>query len=111
MTRLGKAQSGADRQMDLVQSAWRSIGIQLQSVRARVQDEITTYPAPIPACDAHFNHLLEERARIGDELGRADAAAKAGGASAHALKRIDEFLATSDYLDDAAKQAIKVLLY
>jgi hypothetical protein len=42
----------------------------LEAQRLRVQREITAYPAPIPACDAYFNHLLEQRAMICDELAR-----------------------------------------
>jgi hypothetical protein len=46
----------------------------LEAERLRVQREITSYPAPIPACDAHFNHLLEQRAMICEELARMRAA-------------------------------------
>jgi hypothetical protein len=42
----------------------------LEAERLRVQREITAYPGPIPACDAYFNHLLEQRARVCDELAR-----------------------------------------
>jgi hypothetical protein len=40
----------------------------LERELARVAAEIRSYPAPIPACDAQYNHLLEERARISREL-------------------------------------------
>jgi hypothetical protein len=43
---------------------------QLQAELECVQAEIRQYPMPIPACDAWFNHLLEERGRIADELTR-----------------------------------------
>ncbi len=43
----------------------------LESERVRIHDEIMRYPSPIPACDEHFNFLLEERTRIGRELRRA----------------------------------------
>ena len=36
----------------------------LEAERRRLDEEIRTYPRPIPRCDAQFNHLLEERARI-----------------------------------------------
>jgi hypothetical protein len=42
----------------------------LEQERLRIQAEITSYPMPIPACDAYFNHLLEQRSRICDELAR-----------------------------------------
>ena len=42
----------------------------LEQERARINREIRDYPAPIPACDEQFNHLLEERTRVAVELGR-----------------------------------------
>lgn len=36
----------------------------LLAEKARIAAEIRAYPAPIPACDAQFNHLLERRAEI-----------------------------------------------
>lgn len=41
--------------------------------RIRLNEEIGNYPAPIPACDAQFNYLLDERSRISAELRRIDA--------------------------------------
>jgi chorismate mutase len=43
---------------------------ELELERLRLHDEIRDYPQPIPACDEHFNHLLEERARVARELAR-----------------------------------------
>lgn len=42
----------------------------LENERRRVNEEIRNYPTPIPACDAQFNYLLEERARIAQEMER-----------------------------------------
>lgn len=36
----------------------------LEADRRRLDDEIRHYPTPIPRCDAQFNHLFEQRARI-----------------------------------------------
>jgi hypothetical protein len=36
----------------------------LEARRRRLDDEIRAYPTPIPRCDAQFNHLFEQRARI-----------------------------------------------
>jgi hypothetical protein len=36
----------------------------LEARRRRLDDEIRHYPTPIPRCDAQFNHLFEQRARI-----------------------------------------------
>lgn len=48
---------------------------QLEAELGCLQAEIRNYLPPIPACDAYFNHLLEERGRIADELARLDAQA------------------------------------
>ena len=48
----------------------------LEAELDRVQAEIRKYPPPIPACDAYFNHLLEERGRISDELTRLNTTAR-----------------------------------
>lgn len=57
-----------------VAARWQALRGQLEAERQRVQGEITAYPAPIPACDAYFNFLLEQRAVLSDELRRLDEA-------------------------------------
>ncbi len=47
-----------------------------------VAEEILRYPAPIPACDAQFNHLLDLRRLLPAELTRLDAAREDGSVSA-----------------------------
>lgn len=42
----------------------------LEAERDRILEEIRAYPPPIPACDEHFNHLLERRDQIEQELAR-----------------------------------------
>jgi hypothetical protein len=42
----------------------------LERERLRLQAEINSYPAPIPACDVYFNDLLERRNRICEALTR-----------------------------------------
>jgi hypothetical protein len=43
---------------------------ELERERLRLQAEISSYPAPIPACDVYFNDLLERRNRICEALTR-----------------------------------------
>lgn len=50
----------------------------LREHRRRVVDQIGVYPAPITACDAQFNHLLEERRMIGREIRQLNDLADAG---------------------------------
>jgi len=40
----------------------------LEARRHALDEEIRSYPTPIPRCDAQFNHLFEERARIAKAL-------------------------------------------
>jgi chorismate mutase len=40
----------------------------LRAQKEKVEAEIAAYPRPITGCDAQFNALLEERARLAKEL-------------------------------------------
>lgn len=91
--------------MHAINSTWEKIRARLESERIRIHAEITQYPMPIPACDAHFNHLLEERARITDELNRLQAIAGKSGTSEDSIKQIEEFIRTSGYVGDDLRQA------
>lgn len=37
---------------------------ELEMARQMLQDEISSYPAPIAGCDVQFNHLLAERQKV-----------------------------------------------
>ena len=41
---------------------------QLEGARTNLLVEIATYPTPISGCDAQFNHLLSDRARISNAI-------------------------------------------
>ena len=41
---------------------------QLEAEKIRLNTAIRSYPSPIPACDAQFNHLLEKRTQLATEL-------------------------------------------
>lgn len=42
--------------------------------RQSLDEELRTYPTPIPRCDAQFNFVYEQRARLSQWLTRMDAA-------------------------------------
>jgi hypothetical protein len=42
----------------------------LDAMRVAITRELAAFPPPVPACDVDFNRLLEDRARIADELQR-----------------------------------------
>ncbi len=81
-------------------SKWEAVRRHLEGVNASVAAEIRGYPAPIPACDAQFNHLLEQRRLLSRELTRLDAARKDGSST------LEAFVRASPVLDDAAAQAL-----
>jgi hypothetical protein len=45
-----------------------AIRLELEARRERINRELCTFPTPIPGCDVSFNRLLEDRARVVDEL-------------------------------------------
>ena len=79
---------------------WAEIESLLASRLATVEHEIRQYPAPIPACDAQFNHLLEERSIIPQEISRARPAVNASESLSEARRALDEFIASCPYTDD-----------
>lgn len=87
-------------------SNWAMVRERLAKEMCRVRDEISQYPAPIPACDAQFNHLLEVRDALSSELARVRDLMDqyTQGISAGS---IEAFLNASKCLDDAAKAEIR----
>ena len=76
----------------------------------RVRDEIRNYPAPIPACDAQYNYLLEERDGLSSELARVRKFMNENSDSENAQGAVDTFLNVSSYLDESAKGEIRALV-
>lgn len=98
------------RQMEMIQSAWNQIRLQVETEKARIYEEIGTYPSPIAACDQQFNFLLEERTRVLQELDRLNEAAAASLTIEDAMKRMDDFIQSSGYVDRQAAQTIRSYL-
>ena len=59
-------------------SDWDGLRARLTQLRQVVAAEIRTYPVPIPACDAQYNHLLERRTALAAALASLDAARETG---------------------------------
>ena len=76
----------------------------------RVREEIRAYPAPIPACDAQYNFLLEEREAITSELHRLRELMAGEDSSEDPSSSVDEFLNMTTHLDDAAKREIRAFV-
>jgi hypothetical protein len=95
---------------DVVKSIWEELRGHLEDKKNQIVDEIKNYPPPIPACDQHFNYLLEERANISRELNRLEACAKESLARADPGKLIDAFVGTSTYMSAEVKQKMRASL-
>ena len=95
------------RQRETLQSAWDTIRLRLEMEKTRIYEAIGNYPAPIAACDQQFNYLLEERARISQELDRLKEAANADRTVEDSLQRMDEFIRSSGYIDPEEEQTIR----
>jgi transcriptional regulator GlxA family with amidase domain len=93
-----------------IDSAWAMIHQHLQEESRRVHGEIRNYPAPIPACDAQFNYLLEEREALSSELAKVKELMKQDADSGDARNSIDAFLDFSNYLGDSTKSEIRSLV-
>lgn len=76
-----------------IEATYAEIRSLLVDRKRRVAEEIGRHPRPIPACDVYFNSLLEERARLSEELDRCDA-----------------FIASSTLLTQEAKDRIRASL-
>ena len=61
----------------VARSDWERLRLGMELLSKAVAEEILRYPAPIPACDDQFNHLLELRRLLPAELTRLDAAQEA----------------------------------
>lgn len=90
-------------------TAWDRVKACLESERERLRAEIRAYPTPIPRCDAQFNHLIERRERLFQELARLDAARSSAAADDGGI-RVEEFIDASGCLDDDAKLRLKSAL-
>ena len=92
--------------IDLAEAIWQDILTHLEKEKKRISEEIAHYPPPIPACDAQFNYLLEERARISQELSRGREAHTTSLQDKDWVTRINAFISASAYIE--ADQAQKL---
>lgn len=86
---------------------WSIIQRYLESEMRRVREEISNYPSPIPACDAQFNFLLQEREALTTEITRVRDIRSGCTSSEDMPVTADAYLEASPHLDASAKQAIR----
>ena len=96
--------------VEAAETSWRSIQDHLEARQARIVEAIRDYPPPITACDAQFDHLLEQRGGISRELKRLERARKEGSATEKGTgnstgKSIAAFIASSPWIEGDAAPA------
>lgn len=98
-----------DRREDLatLRSLWEEIRRDLLRVKREIDEEIRTYPTPIPRCDAQFNHLHEQRARLARELDRIGALDDRALGRDDFIRLIGEFVASRPYADDTPERELR----
>ncbi len=74
-------------------SEWDVLQVRLTHLREAVAAEIRAYPAPIPACDAQYNHLLERRKALAAALASLDATRETGTATPEEFRASTPLLA------------------
>src|SRR5256885_14685214 len=88
-------------------SLWNEIKLHLEDRRRSLAAEIRNYPTPIPRCDAQFNHLYQQQARLAREL---DGIGELGGENPKredCIELIERFIASAPYTDDAVERALR----
>ena len=79
----------------------------LRSAKQSIDAEIHAYPTPIPRCDAQFNYLYEQRARLAHLLGRIDALADTKGVESPVAHTLGEFAASAPLTEAAEEKALR----
>ena len=98
-----------DRQEDLaaLRTMWEDVKSEMVRRKRSIDEEIRTYPTPIPRCDAQFNHLYAQQARLARELDRMGALAEKNLAYRDYIRLIGKFIASAPYTDDAAERELR----
>jgi len=93
--------------LDVLDDVRKDLGARLETKRRQICEEISSYPPPIPACDAQFNYLLEARRGIAQELVRLDEIKVAAPSKDDCMESINRLIEESDYLDDDARRELR----
>ncbi len=93
-----------------LRSLWKDIQQDLRRGKRLIDEEIRSYPTPIPRCDAQFNHLYEQQARLARELDRIGTLAEKSSGYRDYIRLIDEFIASAPYTDDGAERELRFRL-
>ncbi len=93
-----------------LKSIWQDLRAQLDHRKHQLDEEISSYPTPIPHCDAQFNYLYEQRTRLVQELQRMDTLTGQSLARGDSLEVVKKFLSSPPDADDEAEQRLRARL-
>jgi hypothetical protein len=86
-----------------LETVWQTVKEHLEKKKSQIAEEILYYPPPIPACDAQFNFLLAERARVAQALVQLE------GLTPEALPIREEWLAFVSSLPELDEDIVEML--
>lgn len=90
-----------------LRSMARELRDYLSRLKASIDEELRTYPTPIPRCDAQFNHLYEQRSRLSRIVDRFDAALARGGSAGGLAGAIGEFAEAPSFGESPEEEALR----
>ncbi|HXF53866.1 MAG TPA: hypothetical protein VNK52_07060 [Hyphomicrobiaceae bacterium] len=96
-----------DIELDKIDEVRQGAQAVLEALRRRTSEEIHSYPSPIAGCDAQFNHLLEQRTAIVDELQRLQKLAEVRADTRRYVQALDDFLENCMFLDEVARRNLR----
>src|SRR5262249_8861526 len=102
----GGRQAAGSGPREEVQEAWAQLREQLEIRRQRIYTEIRAYPTPIPACDAQFNYLLEQRCLLAEDVRRFEAARAESQTTPDPAACLRDFVSACGCLDGEAKRLL-----
>ncbi len=79
----------------------------VRQAKHALDDEIRTYPTPIPRCDAQFNHLYEQRERFTEVVARINAISAAADLPHEPMQFLAGFVASAPFTDGVSERALR----
>ncbi len=79
----------------------------LQHAKRLVDEQIRAYPKPIPRCDAQFNYLYEQRARLSEALEQVNAVFDRGDSAADLRRFVLNILSSPSWSDDEPERELR----
>lgn len=95
-----------DVELGALRSNFLELRGHLNQAKSLLNHEIRSYPTPIPRCDAQFNELYEQRARLSQRLAGADAILEGEALAGGLVDSIAAYIDASPGCGDATEAAI-----